>query len=309
MDIKESVLDAIGNTPLLHLSRLESFFSLKCHLYAKLERCNPTGSIKDRAAKQLLLGAMERGEITKDTVIVEPTSGNTGIALASLAAAMGLHAVIVMPENCSKERILMMKAFGAEVLLTPAALGMEGAVKEAHRYAENCRSAFIPDQFGNSDNALGHYKTTGPEIVSQLDGKIVAFVCSFGTGGTLTGVGKYLKEKIPGVRLVGVEPFSSPFVTQGRKGAHKIQGIGAGFLPKVFDKDIVDEIMTVKDEEAYEMTRLLGRKEGLLCGISSGCNVFAAISVAKKKENEGKNVVTVLPDNGERYLSVEGLYE
>ena len=309
MDIKESVVEAIGDTPLIHLSRLEKHFALKGRLYAKLERSNPTGSIKDRTARSLLLSAIERGEVRPDTVVVEPTSGNTGIALASLCAALGLKAVIVMPENCSRERVLMMKALGSEVILTPKEQGMDGAVRRAREYARSCPSSFVPDQFSNFDNSLAHYQTTGPEIFRQLDGRIDLFVCAFGTGGTLTGVGRYLREKVPSVTLIGVEPDSSPFVSQGRKGPHKIQGIGAGFAPKVLDASLLDEVVTVTDEDAYEATRLLGRKEGLFCGISSGCNVFAAIREARKEKWSGRNVVTVLPDDGERYLSVEGLYD
>lgn len=308
MDIKESVVEAIGNTPLLHLNRIEEKVGCKAHIFAKLERSNPTGSIKDRAAKYLLLKAVEKGLVKKDTVIVEPTSGNTGIALASLCAAMGLSAVIFMPENCSKERILMMKALGSKVVLTPAKEGMAGAVKAADAFCKSVPSSFVPGQFDNANNALAHYETTGPEIDRQMDGRIDIFVAAFGTGGTLTGTSKYLKEKHPRLLSIGLEPASSPFVTEHHGGAHKIQGIGAGFLPKVLDLSFVDRVETVTDEESYEGTRMLGRLEGLFCGISSGCNLIGAIREAKKAENAGKNIVTVLPDDGERYLSVENLY-
>ena len=235
--------------------------------------------------------------------------GNTGIGLAMVCATLGLKAIIFMPENCSKERIAMMKAFGAEVRLTPAKDGMAGAVREAKKLAETNPSSFIPDQFENKDNSLAHYKTTGPEIYRQMDGKIDILVAAFGTGGTLTGIARYLKERKPGIRCIGLEPKTSPFVTEGHGGSHKIQGIGAGFKPGVLELSFVDEVRTITNEEAYEFTRLLCRKEGLFCGISSGCNLAGAVKEAMKKENEGKNIVTVLPDNGERYLSVEGLYD
>ena len=309
MDTKETVLDVVGDTPLIHLNRIKEHFQLKAGIYAKLERCNPTGAIKDRIAKEMILDAMERGDIHSDTLIIEPTSGNTGIGLAMVCATQGLKAIIFMPENCSKERIAMMRAFGAEVRLTPAKDGMAGAVREAKKLAESNPSSFIPDQFENKDNSLAHYKTTGPEIYRQMDGKIDILVAAFGTGGTLTGTARYLKERNPKIRCIGLEPKASPFVTEGHGGSHKIQGIGAGFKPGVLDLSFIDEVRTITNEEAYEYTRLLCRKEGLFCGISSGCNLAGAVKEAMKKENEGKNIVTVLPDNGERYLSVEGLYD
>ena len=309
MDIKENVLEVIGNTPMVHLARIEKHYDLKARIYAKLERCNPSGSIKDRIAKEMLEQAMAQGKIHADTWIIEPTSGNTGIGLAMACAPLGLHLVLFMPSSASKERVLMMKAFGAEVRLTPASEGMAGAVKAAESFAKEVPSAFIPDQFANPANALAHYKTTGPEIERQMDGKIDIFVASFGTGGTLTGTGKYLKERIPSLRLVGLEPLSSPFLTQGRKGPHKIQGIGAGFKPDVLDVDQIDAILAVSDEDAYRCTRELCTLEGLFCGISSGCNVYGAIQEGRKAENAGKTIVTVLPDDGERYLSVENLYD
>ena len=309
MDIKENALEAIGNTPLVHLGKIEKEFGLEARLYAKLERCNPTGSIKDRISKEMILNALEEGKINKNTVIIEPTSGNTGIGLAMVCATLGMKAVIFMPESASRERVLMMKAFGAEVRLTPAKEGMSGAVKRAKELAASVPSAFIPDQFGNKVNSLAHYKTTGPEIERQLDGHIDVFVASFGTGGTLTGTGRFLKEKHPSIRIVGLEPFSSPFITEGKAGPHKIQGIGAGFKPDVLDLSYVDAVYAVTDQQAYEFTKHLCRIEGLFCGISSGCNLYGAVVEGKKKENKGKTIVTVLPDDGERYLSVEGLYD
>ncbi len=309
MNVTENVLDAIGKTPILHLNRIKEYCHLKADIYAKLERSNPTGAIKDRIAKEMILDAMRRGEIHSDTLIIEPTSGNTGIGLAMVCATLGLKAIIFMPDNCSKERISMMKAFGAEVRLTPAKEGMAGAVKEAKKLATSTPSSFIPDQFGNKDNSLAHYKTTGPEIYDQMDGKIDLFVTSFGTGGTLTGIARYFKERNPNIRCIGLEPSTSPFISKGHGGSHKIQGIGAGFKPGVLDLSYVDEVQTITNEVAYEYTRLLCRKEGLFCGISSGCNLAGAIKEALKKENEGKNIITILPDNGERYLSVEGLYD
>lgn len=302
----KTMIDVIGNTPLVRLKNLEKEFGLESRLYAKLERSNPTGSIKDRAAKQMMLGAMERGEVKQDTLIIEPTSGNTGIGLAAICASLGLKLVIFMPSNCSIERVKMMKAFGADVRLVKEG-GMAECVKEAKELALSNPNSFVPSQFDNPDNALAHYKTTGPEIYDQLDGKVDYFVSAFGTGGTLTGVSHFLKEKIPSLISVGVEPAGSPFVSEGKKGPHKIQGIGAGFKPSVLDLSYVDRVETATDEDAYEFARLLARKEGLFCGISSGANV--AISVKLAKENPGKIIATVLPDDGERYLSVEGLYE
>ena len=302
----KTMIDVIGNTPLVRLKNLEKEFGLESRLYAKLERSNPTGSIKDRAAEQMMLGAMERGEVKQDTLIIEPTSGNTGIGLAAICASLGLKLVIFMPSNCSIERVKMMKAFGADVRLVKEG-GMAECVKEAKELALSNPNSFVPSQFDNPDNALAHYKTTGPEIYDQLDGKVDYFVSAFGTGGTLTGVSHFLKEKIPSLISVGVEPAGSPFVSEGKKGPHKIQGIGAGFKPSVLDLSYVDRVETATDEDAYEFARLLARKEGLFCGISSGANV--AISVKLAKENPGKIIATVLPDDGERYLSVEGLYE
>jgi cysteine synthase A len=309
MDYKESVLDAIGNTPLLKLNRIMSEHGLKANVFAKLERSNPTGSIKDRPAKEMILGAMRDGLINKDSVIIEPTSGNTGIGLASVCASLGLRLIIYMPDNCSKERIKMMRALGAEIELTPGKDGMMGAVNSAKERAASIEGSFIPSQFDNPYNPLAHYKTTGPEIYDALDGKIDIFIASFGTGGTLSGIAKYLKEKNPSIMVIGLEPASSPLISEGHSGPHKIQGIGANFKPGALDLAYVDIVKTVTNDDAYEYTRELARKEGLLCGISSGANLFGAVREAKLPENEGKNIVTVLPDNGERYLSVDGLFD
>ncbi len=307
MNVKDSILDVIGETPLLELRRLEKYFSLKARIFAKLERTNPTGSIKDRIAKEMILLALKRGEITKDTVIVEPTSGNTGIGLAAISATLGMKCAIFMPSNCSIERIKIMKAFGADIRLVDAKGGMSLAIEEAKKYASSLPSAFIPSQFTNCDNSLAHYKTTGPEIYRDLDGDIDIFIASFGTGGTLTGTSRYLKEQNKNIISIGVEPENSPFINEGKKGPHKIQGIGAGFKPDVLDLNYVDKVVEMKDDGAYEFTRLLARKEGIFVGISSGANVCALVRFAK--DNPGRNLVTVLPDNGERYLSVPGLFE
>jgi len=308
MDIKENVLESIGNTPIIHLNRIKSIFGLKADIFVKLERCNPTGSIKDRIAREMILDALDSGLINKDTVIIEPTSGNTGIGLASVCASLGLKLVIYMPDSCSIERVKMMRALGAEIKTTPGSLGMQGSILAAKERAKEEKSSFIPSQFDNKNNSLAHYKTTGPEIYSQMDGKIDLFVASFGTGGTLTGISRYLKEKNSLIKTIGLEPFSSPVITKGEKGPHKIQGIGAGFKPGVLELDYVDEVKTVKDEDAYFFTKLLAQKEGLFCGISSGANLFGCVEEAKLVENQGKNIVTVLPDDGERYLSVDGLF-
>lgn len=309
MDIKENVLEAIGNTPLMKLNRIQALFHLKASIYGKLERANPTGSIKDRIAKEMILGALEKKEIHSDSVIIEPTSGNTGIGLSAVCASLGLKLILVMPSNCSQERVKMMRGLGADVRLTDAKAGMSGAIQEAKAIAAALPSAFIPAQFDNPDNVLAHYRSTGPEIYRQMDGKIDIVVAAFGTGGTLTGVTRYLKERLPNLKAYGLEPESSPFVTEGHKGPHKIQGIGAGFKPAILDLSVVDGVFTVTDEEAYEKTRLLAQKEGLFCGITSGANLAGAIRLAEKPENAGKNIVTVFPDDGERYLSVEGLYD
>lgn len=307
MNYKNGLIDAIGNTPLIRLKRIEEVYSLKSKIFAKLERDNPTGSIKDRIAKEMILSALERKDINQDTILIEPTSGNTGIGICAIAASLGMKAKIFMPSSMSIERIKMMRAFGAEVVLTDAKKGMSGAIEECVKFNKENPNSFMLSQFDNTDNSLAHYKTTGPEIYSQLDGNIDVFVAGFGTGGTITGISKYLKEKNLSVHTVGIEPKESPVVTEEKKGPHGIQGIGAGFIPSVLKLDYVDEVVSVETKVAYEYTRILARTEGLFCGISSGCNLYQAIEEAKKRE--GSNIVTVLPDNGERYLSVDGLFE
>lgn len=306
MDFKDySMLDLIGNTPLVRLKNIEKAYHLSSPIYAKLERCNPTGSIKDRIAKEMILSALKEGKINQDTLIIEPTSGNTGIGLSAICASLGMKAVIFMPASCSKERVQMMAAFGADCRLVKEG-GMAKCIEEAEKLHQEVKNSFIPLQFENPANSMAHYKTTGPEIYSQTDGRVDIFISAFGTGGTLTGVSKYLKEKKPSVLSFGVEPMTSAFVSTGKKGPHKIQGIGAGFKPDVLDLSLVDKVLTCSDEDAYEMTRELARKEGLFVGISSGANVYTAIKLAEQYPN--KVIVTVLPDNGERYLSVEGLF-
>ena len=306
MNYKHGFVDLVGSTPLVRLERMEKEFHLKCRLFAKYERNNPTGSIKDRIAKEILLNALERKEINQDTVIVEPTSGNTGIGLCAVAASLGLKAVIFMPSSMSVERRKMMTAFGAEIVLTDAKAGMPGAIAAAKEFASKTPNSYIPGQFDNLDNSLAHYKTTGPEIYRDLDGNVDVFLAGFGTGGTITGTSRYLKEQKKDILTIGIEPEESPVISKGVKGPHKIQGIGAGFKPAVLDLTYVDKVVTVPSEKAYECARLLARKEGLFCGISSGANVYEAVEIAKTMED--KNIVTVLPDNGERYLSVEGLF-
>lgn len=306
MNYKHGFVDLVGSTPLVRLERIEKEFHLKCRLFAKYERNNPTGSIKDRIAKEILLNALERKEINQDTVIVEPTSGNTGIGLCAVAASLGLKAVIFMPSSMSVERRKMMTAFGAEIVLTDAKAGMPGAIAAAKEFASKTPNSYIPGQFDNLDNSLAHYKTTGPEIYRDLDGNVDVFLAGFGTGGTITGTSRYLKEQKKDILTIGIEPEESPVISKGVKGPHKIQGIGAGFKPAVLDLTYVDKVVTVPSEKAYEFARLLARKEGLFCGISSGANVYEAVEIAKTMED--KNIVTVLPDNGERYLSVEGLF-
>ena len=306
MNYKHGFVDLVGSTPLVRLERMEKEFHLKCRLFAKYERNNPTGSIKDRIAKEILLNALERKEINQDTVIVEPTSGNTGIGLCAVAASLGLKAVIFMPSSMSVERRKMMTAFGAEIVLTDAKAGMPGAIAAAKEFASKTPNSYIPGQFDNLDNSLAHYKTTGPEIYRDLDGNVDVFLAGFGTGGTITGTSHYLKEQKKDILTIGIEPEESPVISKGVKGPHKIQGIGAGFKPAVLDLTYVDKVVTVPSEKAYEFARLLARKEGLFCGISSGANVYEAVEIAKTMED--KNIVTVLPDNGERYLSVEGLF-
>lgn len=293
----------IGRTPLLELTHLEQEYGLKAKLYAKLEYFNPAGSVKDRVAKMMLDDAEKEGKVTKDSVIIEPTSGNTGIGLASVAAARGYRIIIVMPDTMSVERRQLMKAYGAELVLSEGAKGMKGAIAKANELAEEIPNSFIPGQFVNPSNPKAHYETTGPEIWEDTEGKVDYFVAGVGTGGTVTGVGKYLKEKNPAVKVVAVEPATSAVLSTGVAGAHKIQGIGAGFVPEILDTTIYDEIIPVANEDAFALGKKIGTSEGVLVGISSGAAVWAALEVAKRPENEGRNIVVLLPDTGDRYLS------
>ena len=293
----------IGRTPILELTHLEQEYGLKAKLYAKLEYFNPAGSVKDRVAKMMLDDAEKEGKLTKDSVIIEPTSGNTGIGLASVAAARGYRIIIVMPDTMSVERRQLMKAYGAELVLSEGAKGMKGAIAKANELAEEIPNSFIPGQFVNPSNPKAHYETTGPEIWEDTEGKVDYFVAGVGTGGTVTGVGKYLKEKNPAVKVVAVEPATSAVLSTGVAGAHKIQGIGAGFVPEILDTTIYDEIIPVANEDAFALGKKIGTSEGVLVGISSGAAVWAALEVAKRPENEGRNIVVLLPDTGDRYLS------
>ena len=300
-----SATELIGATPLLKLNNIIKSQNLKANLFAKLELFNPAGSIKDRVAVKMIEDYEKNGLITKDTVIIEPTSGNTGIGLALVCASRGYKAVIVMPNSMSVERIKLMKAYGAEVILTDGKLGMKGAIEKAEEIKKQTPGAIIAGQFENPSNPLAHYLTTGPEIYNDLDGKVDILVSSVGTGGTISGTGKYLKEKISGIKVVAVEPFNSPLLSKGYACAHNIQGIGANFIPKTLDTTVYDEIMLVKEKDAYNTLRLLGKTEGVLVGISSGATLFAGIELAKKEENKNKNIVVILPDTGDRYLSTE----
>lgn len=293
----------IGKTPLLELTHIEKKYGLKAKVLAKLEYFNPAGSVKDRIARKMLDDAEAAGKLTPDSVIIEPTSGNTGIGLASVAAARGYRIIIVMPETMSVERRQLMKAYGAELVLTEGAKGMKGAIAKADELAKEIPNSFVPGQFVNPSNPKAHYETTGPEIFEDTDGEVDIFVAGVGTGGTVTGVGEYLKDKKPGVKVVAVEPETSAVLSTGVAGAHKIQGIGAGFVPEVLDTKVYDEIIPVSNEAAFETGRLIGRSEGVLVGISSGAAAYAAIELAKRPENEGKTIVVLLPDTGDRYLS------
>lgn len=293
----------IGKTPLLELTHIEKKYGLKAKVLAKLEYFNPAGSVKDRIARKMLDDAEAAGKLTPDSVIIEPTSGNTGIGLASVAAARGYRIIIVMPETMSVERRQLMKAYGAELVLTEGAKGMKGAIAKADELAKEIPNSFVPGQFVNPSNPKAHYETTGPEIFEDTDGEVDIFVAGVGTGGTVTGVGEYLKDKKPGVKVVAVEPETSAVLSTGVAGAHKIQGIGAGFVPDVLDTKVYDEIIPVNNEAAFEAGKLIGKSEGVLVGISSGAAAYAAIELAKRPENEGKTIVVLLPDTGDRYLS------
>ncbi|BBH25406.1 cysteine synthase A [Intestinibaculum porci] len=293
----------IGHTPLLELTHVEAKYNLKAKIVAKLEYFNPAGSVKDRIAKQMLDDAEKAGKINKETVIIEPTSGNTGIGLASVAAARGYRIIIVMPETMSVERRALMKAYGAELVLSPGATGMTGAIKKANELAAQYPNSFIPSQFTNASNPKAHYETTGPEIWEDTDGNVDFFVAGVGTGGTLTGTGKFLKEKNPDVKVVAVEPKTSPVLSEGHGGPHKIQGIGAGFVPEVLDTKIYDEVITVDNDDAFTYGKVVGHSEGILVGISSGAALKAAIELAQREENAGKTIVVLFPDTGDRYLS------
>lgn len=293
----------IGKTPLLELTHIEKKYGLKAKVLAKLEYFNPAGSVKDRIARKMLDDAEAAGKLTPDSVIIEPTSGNTGIGLASVAAARGYRIIIVMPETMSVERRQLMKAYGAELVLTEGAKGMKGAIAKADELAKEIPNSFVPGQFVNPSNPKAHYETTGPEIFEDTDGEVDIFVAGVGTGGTITGVGEYLKGKKPGVKIVAVEPETSAVLSTGVAGAHKIQGIGAGFVPDVLDTKVYDEIIHVSNEAAFEAGKLIGKSEGVLVGISSGAAAYAAIELAKRPENEGKTIVVLLPDTGDRYLS------
>lgn len=293
----------IGKTPLLELTHIEKKYGLKAKVLAKLEYFNPAGSVKDRIARKMLDDAEAAGKLTPDSVIIEPTSGNTGIGLASVAAARGYRIIIIMPETMSVERRQLMKAYGAELVLTEGAKGMKGAIAKADELAKEIPNSFVPGQFVNPSNPKAHYETTGPEIFEDTDGEVDIFVAGVGTGGTVTGVGEYLKDKKPDVKIVAVEPATSAVLSTGVAGAHKIQGIGAGFVPDVLDTKVYDEIIPVSNEAAFETGRLIGKSEGVLVGISSGAAAYAAIELAKRPENEDKTIVVLLPDTGDRYLS------
>lgn len=303
MAVYTSIDQLIGNTPLLELSNIERNLDLKAKVLVKLEYFNPAGSVKDRIAKAMLDDAEAAGKLNKDSVIIEPTSGNTGVGLASVAAARGYRLIITMPETMSVERRLLMKAYGAELVLTDGAKGMKGAIAKAEELTAEIPNSFIAGQFTNPANPQAHIKTTGPEIWNDTEGKVDVFVAGVGTGGTVTGVGKYLKSQNPDVKVVAVEPASSPVLSKGTAGAHKIQGIGAGFVPDTLDTSVYDEVIAVENDDAFETGRLVGHSEGVLVGISSGAAVWAAIELAKRPENEGKTIVALLADTGERYLS------
>ena len=302
-NIKKQITELVGNTPLLELNNYKKNHELKSKIIAKLEYFNPAGSVKDRIARRMIEEALKSGEINKDSIIIEPTSGNTGIGLASICASYGMRLIITMPETMSVERRNLMKAFGAELILTEGAKGMKGAIEKAKELHGNTPNSFIPSQFDNPNNPKVHEETTGVEIWNDTDGNIDILVAGIGTGGTISGAGAYLRSKNPGVEIIAVEPTDSPVLSEGRAGAHKIQGIGAGFIPNTLDTKIYNEVITVKNEDAFEAARELAKTDGVLVGISSGAALWAATQIAKRPENDGKNIVVILPDTGERYLS------
>ena len=305
MSIFNSADELIGNTPLMELTHIQKKYELKAKIFAKLEFLNATGSAKDRVAKAMIIDAENDGRLKKDSVIIEPTSGNTGIGLASVGTARGYRVIIVMPDTMSKERCTLIKAYGAEVVLSDGTKGMAGAIEKANELAQEIPDSFIPDQFSNPSNPKVHKETTGPEIWNDTNGNVDIFVAGVGTGGTITGVGEFLKSKKSDVKIVAVEPEASPLLSKGIAGSHKIQGIGANFVPSILNTNIYDEIIPVSNEDAYAMGKAIGREEGILVGISSGAALAAAIKVAQRKENEGKNIVVFFVDSGDRYLSTE----
>lgn len=307
MKIVKSIIDLVGNTPIVELVRLEKKYGLKARLCAKLEYFNPAGSAKDRIAKAMILDAFSKGVIDRDSVIIEPTSGNTGIGLAFVCGTFGMRRILTMPDTMSKERQDLLKAYGAEIVLTDGKLGMKGAIDKANELAASIPNSFIPGQFTNPVNPKAHFETTGPEIWKDTEEKVDIFVAGVGTGGTLSGIGKYLKKMNPNIKVVAVEPEKSPLLSGGKAAPHGLQGIGANFIPETLDKSIIDEVITVGDEEAYAQTKELS-EEGILVGISSGAAVVAAKKLAQRPENEGKLIVTLLPDNGERYIST-GIFQ
>lgn len=303
MKIYDRITDLTGKTPLLRLSGVIREENLSADILAKVEFLNPAGSVKDRVAVKMISDAEEKGLLKEGSVIIEPTSGNTGIGLAMAGVAKGYRVIIVMPDTMSVERRKIIAAYGAELVLTDGTMGMKGAIKKAEELKNEINNSIVMGQFVNPSNAMAHYETTGPEIWEDTDGKVDIFICGIGTGGTITGTGKFLKEKNPDIKIIGVEPLSSPFLTKGVSGAHKLEGIGAGFIPEILDTAIYDEVITVSNEDAYSMGRNLARKDGLLVGVSSGAAAVAAVEIAKRSENKGKTIVVLLPDTGMRYLS------
>lgn len=303
MKVFHSFIDLIGHTPIVQLHQIEEKYNLKSHIYAKIESYNPAGSVKDRVAKQMIIDAIDEGKLKPGATIIEPTSGNTGIGLCAVGSTLGFKVIIVMPDSMSEERITLMKAYGAAVVLTPGNLGMSGAIEKANELAASIENSFIPGQFENPSNPKAHYLSTGPEIDEQMNGYIDYFVSGIGTGGTISGTGKYLKERHPDLQVIGVEPADSPLLTKGKAGPHKIQGIGANFVPDALDTSIYDKLITASTEQSYQCARDLAKEEGILAGISSGAALYAAIEIAKTVDN--KNIVVILPDGGDRYLSTD----